>query len=88
MPTYEYECEACRVRFEREQAMSEPALSACPSCGGKVRRLITTAGGFILKGSGTAAGPRDVEGGCSYTQTGRTCCGRDSRCGKSCDGEE
>ncbi|NMB74210.1 MAG: zinc ribbon domain-containing protein [Myxococcales bacterium] len=88
MPTYEYECLACKKRFEKEQAMSEPAHSTCPACGGKVRRIITGTGGFILKGSGAVAGQRKAESGCSFEQTGRTCCGRDSRCGKSCDGEE
>lgn len=52
MPTYEYECESCSHRFEKFQSMTEVPLSSCPSCGGKVRRLIGLGGGILFKGSG------------------------------------
>lgn len=51
MPTYEYECEQCGVRFERKQRMSEDPLRDCPECGGHVHRLIQPVG-VIFKGSG------------------------------------
>ncbi|NOZ29718.1 MAG: zinc ribbon domain-containing protein [Chloroflexi bacterium] len=51
MPLYEYECEACGVRFERVQHFSDPPLSVCPDCGGKVHRVIHPVG-IIFKGSG------------------------------------
>ncbi len=50
MPTYEYKCGKCG-EFEKEQKMSDPPLSKCPHCGGKVERLISGTGGFVLKGS-------------------------------------
>jgi putative FmdB family regulatory protein len=51
MPLYEYECEACGNRFEAIQKFSDPAIEACPKCGGQVRKLIA-APAFQFKGSG------------------------------------
>jgi putative FmdB family regulatory protein len=51
MPTYEYECENCGVRFERLQRMSDAALTVCPECGGHVHRVMQPVG-VIFKGSG------------------------------------
>ncbi|MCU0605985.1 MAG: zinc ribbon domain-containing protein [Candidatus Edwardsbacteria bacterium] len=85
MPTYEYECSSCGKRIARQQAISEKALTQCPECGGQVTRLISGGVGFILKGGGGDTSRRKT-GGCSLETTGRTCCGRDQRCGKpSCD---
>ena len=50
MPIYEYECGKCGV-FEQSQRISEPALTKCPTCRRKVRRLISNTS-FQLKGSG------------------------------------
>jgi len=41
MPIYEYECGKCGV-FEQSQRISEPALTKCPTCRRKVRRLISS----------------------------------------------
>jgi putative FmdB family regulatory protein len=81
MPTHEYECGTCGLRFERRQAMSEEAAASCPECCGSVRRLISGGVGFILKSSGPDRAERNG-GGCSLEHTGKTCCGRDERCGK------
>jgi putative FmdB family regulatory protein len=51
MPIYEYECLACRTRFERSQRFSDPPLSECPECGSSVRRVLFPAG-IVFKGSG------------------------------------
>jgi len=51
MPLYEYECEACGVRFERRQAVADDPLRVCPECGGRVHRLIQPVG-IIFKGKG------------------------------------
>jgi len=76
MPTYEYECESCQRRFEREQRMSDPPVAQCPECAGPVHRVISAGGGFIIKGpSGGSPG-----GACGFTTTGRTCCGSTTRC--------
>ena len=52
MPTYEYECKACKHRFEARQKMTDPPLKACVKCGGKVRKLVSAGAGLIFKGSG------------------------------------
>ena len=52
MPTYEYECEKCGNVFEKFQNMSDPLLKKCPSCRGKVKRLIGAGMGIIFKGTG------------------------------------
>lgn len=52
MPTYEYECKKCRKKFDYFQKMSDPFLKKCPTCQGKVERLIGGGAGLIFKGSG------------------------------------
>jgi putative FmdB family regulatory protein len=81
MPTYEYECLKCGLRFERRQSMTDRPLAECPECTGEVRRLVSGGAGFIIKGSGRQPVERRV-GSCSLEQRGKTCCGRDERCGK------
>lgn len=51
MPIYEYQCTKCEKQFEYMQGMSEPPKKKCEACGGKLERLISSAG-FILKGGG------------------------------------
>ena len=53
MPTYEYECKACKYAFEQFQSMKDDPLKKCPECGkNKLVRLIGTGAGIIFKGSG------------------------------------
>ena len=43
MPLYEYECDACRGRFERIRKFSDPPLDEpCPTCGGSIKKLISS----------------------------------------------
>ena len=52
MPLYEFECEACKKRFERIQKFSDPNPETCPSCGkGPVRKLPSSPA-IQFKGSG------------------------------------
>lgn len=51
MPTYEYECRECSVRFERMQRFSDEPVKTCPECGGPVRRVFHPVG-IVFKGSG------------------------------------
>ena len=51
MPLYEYQCQACGVRFERRQHINDEPAKVCPECGGEVHRLIQPVG-IIFKGSG------------------------------------
>lgn len=50
MPIYEYKCDKCGV-FEVTQRITENPLKKCPTCKGKVERIIS-ATSFVLKGSG------------------------------------
>ncbi len=52
MPTYDYVCDSCGVKYEKFQNMSADLDTKCPECGGKVRRLIGSGAGLIFKGSG------------------------------------
>jgi putative FmdB family regulatory protein len=52
MPTYRYECQKCEEVLEVFHGMSDKPKTKCPTCGGKLVRLIGTGGGVILKGSG------------------------------------
>jgi putative FmdB family regulatory protein len=52
MPLYEFECEACKTRFERIQKFSDANPEVCPTCGkGPVRRLLSSPA-IQFKGSG------------------------------------
>jgi len=53
MPTYEYKCDACAHEFEEFQSISADPLTKCPECKKKkLRRLFSTGGGLLFKGSG------------------------------------
>ncbi len=51
MPLYEYQCESCQHRFERIQKFSDPPIETCPSCGGPVKKLLSSPA-IHFKGSG------------------------------------
>ncbi len=51
MPTYQYACTACDHRFDAVQSFSDPSLTECPECGGKLRKLYGSVG-VVFKGSG------------------------------------
>jgi len=52
MPTYEYQCNKCKHKFEAFQKISDQPLKVCPKCKGSVKRLISSGVGIIFKGSG------------------------------------
>ncbi len=51
MPLYEYECTACHRRTEKIQKFSDPELTVCPHCGGRLERTVT-APAFNFAGGG------------------------------------
>jgi len=52
MPLYEYQCQACKKRFEKIRKFSDPPLKKCDLCGkGPVTKLLS-APGIAFKGSG------------------------------------
>ncbi len=52
MPTYDYRCQDCGHEFELIQKMTDDPIEECPSCTGRVKRLIGAGAGIIFKGSG------------------------------------
>jgi putative FmdB family regulatory protein len=53
MPTYDYECDACKHKFEEFQSMKDEPLKVCPKCKKKkLRRLFGTGAAILFKGSG------------------------------------
>jgi putative FmdB family regulatory protein len=51
VPTYSYSCTECPNRFDAVQAFSEDALTSCPECSGRLRKLFGKVG-VVFKGSG------------------------------------
>ena len=51
MPTYSYACTECDNRFDAVQAFTEDALTSCPQCSGRLRKLFNSVG-VVFKGSG------------------------------------
>lgn len=51
MPTYTYRCTNCEHQFEARQRMMDDALTECPECEGKVRRVVNSVG-VVFKGQG------------------------------------
>lgn len=51
MPTYAYTCTECGHSFDIHQSFSDDALTECPHCGGKLRKLFSSVG-VVFKGSG------------------------------------
>ncbi|NKZ06556.1 FmdB family zinc ribbon protein [Actinomadura latina] len=51
MPTYQYVCTECGEPLEIVQKFSDDALTDCPACSGRLRKVFSAAG-IIFKGSG------------------------------------
>lgn len=51
MPTYEYACASCHRHTEAVQSFTDPPLTECPHCGGRLKRVFHPVG-IVLKGSG------------------------------------
>jgi putative FmdB family regulatory protein len=52
MAIYEYECLSCKHKFEILQSITAKPKTKCPKCGKKLKKLISSAAGFIFKGAG------------------------------------
>src|SRR4051794_41800683 len=51
VPTYQYACTACDHTFEQFQSFSDDALTVCPQCQGRLRKVFNAVG-VVFKGSG------------------------------------
>ncbi|MEI5033742.1 FmdB family zinc ribbon protein [Streptomyces sp. S1A(2023)] len=51
MPTYQYQCTACGEGLEAVQKFTDDALTVCPSCDGRLKKVFSAVG-IVFKGSG------------------------------------
>jgi putative FmdB family regulatory protein len=51
VPTYSYACTECDNNFDAVQAFTDDALTSCPQCSGRLRKLFGSVG-VVFKGSG------------------------------------
>ena len=51
VPTYQYACTECGHRLEEVQAFTDPSLTECPECSGRLRKVYGSVG-VVFKGSG------------------------------------
>ena len=51
MPTYQYVCTECGEALEAVQSFTDAALTTCPGCGGRLRKVFSAVG-VVFKGSG------------------------------------
>ena len=51
MPTYQYACTECGHAFEQFQSFNDDALTTCPECSGRLRKVFNAVG-VVFKGSG------------------------------------
>jgi putative FmdB family regulatory protein len=51
VPTYQYTCTQCSHAFEQFQSFSDDALTVCPECEGRLRKVYNAVG-VVFKGSG------------------------------------
>src|ERR1700759_215268 len=51
LPTYQYTCTECGEPVEAVQKFSDPPLTVCEACGGRLRKVFSPVG-IVFKGSG------------------------------------
>ncbi len=51
MPVYEYACTECGEQLEVRQSFTDDALTVCPVCAGRLRKVLSAVG-VVFKGSG------------------------------------
>jgi putative FmdB family regulatory protein len=79
VPTYQYACTECAQQLEAVQSFSDPALTECPNCHGKLRKVFNSVG-IVFKGSGFyrndsragAVGAEKAAGGEGGAKTGES----------------
>jgi putative FmdB family regulatory protein len=51
VPTYQYQCTECGNGLEAVQKFTDDALTVCPQCEGRLRKIYSAVG-VVFKGSG------------------------------------
>jgi putative FmdB family regulatory protein len=68
MPLYEYKCTTCHKHTEKIQKFSDPEITVCPHCSGKLERVLSApavsfkGGGWYADGYGNAKPKSSGEG--------------------------
>ncbi|WP_427870699.1 FmdB family zinc ribbon protein [Leucobacter luti] len=76
MPTYAYRCADCGHAFDIYQSFSDDALTECPECGGKLRKVFGSLGvtfngsGFYRTDSRAASGSAGSGSGSGSSSSG------------------
>ncbi len=69
MPTYQYACTECDNAFEQFQSFSDDALTVCPKCEGRLRKVFNAVG-VVFKGSGFYRTDSRTDGKSASTTSG------------------
>lgn len=80
MPTYQYACTECGHGFETVQSFSDDALTECPQCAGRLRKVFNSVG-IVFKGSGfyrTDSREKPKDGGSTASKDGAATTSGDS----------
>jgi putative FmdB family regulatory protein len=78
MPLYEYECTTCLKHTEKIQKFSDPEITVCPHCGGKLERVVSApaisfkGGGWYADGYGNAKPKSSGDGATSPSSDSKT----------------
>jgi putative FmdB family regulatory protein len=51
VPTYSYRCTECDTAFDIQQSFTDDALTKCPTCAGRLRKVFSSIG-VTFNGSG------------------------------------
>jgi putative FmdB family regulatory protein len=73
VPTYQYSCTSCGAALEVQQSFSDEALTVCPDCQGRLRKVFSAVG-VVFKGSGfyrtdSRTAPSDGDGATSTSSS-------------------
>jgi putative FmdB family regulatory protein len=89
VPTYQYACTRCAHALEVVQSFTDEALTECPVCAGRLRKVFSAVG-VVFKGSGfyrtdsrTAAASSGDGGTKTETKTESTSAANTSSAGES-----
>lgn len=52
MPTYEYQCDSCKRRYDRREGFDAPSSHTCDRCGKGTAQRVLHAPTVVFKGSG------------------------------------
>lgn len=84
MPTYQYQCTECGEGLEAVQKFTDDALTVCPSCDGRLKKVFSAVG-IVFKGSGFYRNDSRGSSSSSTPSTANASKSSDSKDSKSSD---